>query len=327
MKRYYYVFRKDYIDLSINELKSLMEIYDSNGFIEKCYDEICIAKHRDDAVYRIMNRASFIKRSGRVISIDNISSPNLDYIDEIHEYGIKWIKIHKKTSRGIDQINNYSDKLVEKSHLPVNYRRGSYLELFFINDIVLIGIPIANRRKYEDKRIYTRSIALPIDLSRLLVNLTRVKEGEVLLDPFMGTGTILIEANLMGIRTIGVDIDYSLIEIARSNLNNYCLNNYMIIHGDSQIIKYNEVDGIATNPPYGRGSGLKLENIKLLYESFINNALESVRKNRYIVFVTSSNLEKLIDEVISKYGLKVIGKHYIYVHSSLTRVVYEVRNI
>lgn len=40
---------------------------------------------------------------------------------------------------------------------------------------------------------------------KALINIIGVKEGEAILDPMMGSGTVLIEACLMGIRSIGID--------------------------------------------------------------------------------------------------------------------------
>ncbi len=40
---------------------------------------------------------------------------------------------------------------------------------------------------------------------KALINIMRLKPGETILDPMMGSGTVLIEACLMGIKSIGVD--------------------------------------------------------------------------------------------------------------------------
>ena len=44
-------------------------------------------------------------------------------------------------------------------------------------------------------------------MARTLVNLSCAQAGDVLLDPFCGTGGILIESSLLGVRTIGSDFD------------------------------------------------------------------------------------------------------------------------
>ena len=52
-----------------------------------------------------------------------------------------------------------------------------------------------------------------------------VKKNETLLDPFCGTGGILIEAGILGINIIGSDIDKKLVYGCKENLNFYNINN------------------------------------------------------------------------------------------------------
>lgn len=59
-----------------------------------------------------------------------------------------------------------------------------------------------NRTAYEDRKPQHRPFFSPISLhpkfARALVNLSRIKKGDKILDPFCGTGGILIEAGLIG---------------------------------------------------------------------------------------------------------------------------------
>ncbi|MBI3290939.1 hypothetical protein HYZ76_01500 [Candidatus Falkowbacteria bacterium] len=41
---------------------------------------------------------------------------------------------------------------------------------------------------------------------RALLNIIKIKEGETLLDPFVGSGTAVLEAQLLGINAVGIDI-------------------------------------------------------------------------------------------------------------------------
>ena len=41
---------------------------------------------------------------------------------------------------------------------------------------------------------------------RALLNIINIKKGELLLDPFVGSGTAILEAQLLGINGIGIDI-------------------------------------------------------------------------------------------------------------------------
>ena len=48
-----------------------------------------------------------------------------------------------------------------------------------------------------------------------MINLTGLKKGETVCDPFCGTGTTLLEAESMGIHGIGLDFDEKMCEISK----------------------------------------------------------------------------------------------------------------
>lgn len=75
-------------------------------------------------------------------------------------------------------------------------------------------------RERSIERPYTTSgISLSSRLARLLVNVSGATKGEVLLDPFCGSGTILGEAMLKGIDCIGIDRNHGSVERAKDNLD------------------------------------------------------------------------------------------------------------
>ncbi|MCK4365573.1 MAG: DNA modification methylase, partial [Thermoplasmatales archaeon] len=67
---------------------------------------------------------------------------------------------------------------------------------------VYVGLKTAeiNRSQFEERKIQHRPFFSPISLhpklARALVNLSSIKKDETLLDPFCGTGGILLEAGL-----------------------------------------------------------------------------------------------------------------------------------
>ncbi len=81
------------------------------------------------------------------------------------------------------------------------------------------------------------------------------KEGDVVLDPFLGSGTTLIETKLLKRKGIGVDINSDSIEIAKKNLN-FNINSefnpilYNLDSRDLNIIEDNSIDLICAHPPY-----------------------------------------------------------------------------
>ncbi len=59
---------------------------------------------------------------------------------------------------------------------------------------------------------------LPPKLAQTLINLTGAQSGQTLLDPFCGTGTVLMEAHAMGIHAQGSDISPDMVEATRVNM-------------------------------------------------------------------------------------------------------------
>ncbi|NIP34812.1 MAG: methyltransferase domain-containing protein, partial [Thermoplasmata archaeon] len=67
-------------------------------------------------------------------------------------------------------------------------------------------------------RPFSHPISLHPKYARAMVNLAKVPLGGRILDPFCGTGGVLIEAALLGYEPLGSDIDPRMVEGSRRNL-------------------------------------------------------------------------------------------------------------
>ena len=88
-----------------------------------------------------------------------------------------------------------------------------------------------------------------------------------MLDPFCGTGGILLEAGLIGIHIIGSDIEQKMIDGCQKNLEFYHLKNFQLFCADiGDISQYvSSVDAIVTDFPYARATTTKGEQLTKLY--------------------------------------------------------------
>ncbi len=128
-----------------------------------------------------------------------------------------------------------------------------------------------DRRQFDRRKVALRPFFSPISLhpryARALVNLTRVKRGQTLLDPFCGTGGILMEAATIGVRTYGSDVSKDMVAGCANNLHHFGLDYEGMEKIDIGGIAaaFGEVDVVATDPPYGRSTSTMNEPIKELY--------------------------------------------------------------
>ncbi len=73
------------------------------------------------------------------------------------------------------------------------------------------------KKQKVDSESRARSAAFPCELPKRLI-LMYSMYGDVVLDPFMGTGTTLKAAALYGRNGIGIDIDQSFVELSKTNI-------------------------------------------------------------------------------------------------------------
>ncbi len=178
-----------------------------------------------------------------------------------------------------------------------------------------------NRSKFEKRKVQFRPFFSPISLhpkiARALVNLSCVKKNQTILDPFCGTGGIIIEAGLMGIKVFGSDIEEKMVEGCKKTLDYYNIKNYKLISTDiGKIDKYfTRVDAVVTDMPYGKSTTTKGEKMKELYKRSFQNISKILKENHRAVIGLSD--KKMIN--LGKKYLKLYEIHSFRSHRSLTR--------
>jgi len=137
-----------------------------------------------------------------------------------------------------------------------------------------------------EKPVRRESLSISPRLAKILINLSQVKENEILLDPFCGIGTILQEALLQKINVIGVDKDKLATENAKLNLKwfNFSDKDYQIINEDSSKVKIQNVEAVATEPDLGElltkvPNEEKAKQIILGFEKLMINVIKNLKKN------------------------------------------------
>ena len=110
-----------------------------------------------------------------------------------------------------------------------------------------------------DRPFQESTISMPPRPARILVNLLSLPSGKKVLDPFCGTGTVLMEALTLGMKVFGVDSSLERINGTKENLNWLAHRKGLssesfgrrIKKGDARRlvgINAESIDGIATEP-------------------------------------------------------------------------------
>ncbi len=172
-----------------------------------------------------------------------------------------------------------------------------------------------NDHKFEERRSHLRpghaGTSMHPKLARAAINLTGIKKGK-LVDLFCGSGGILLEAGLIGLKPIGYDIDELSIEKAKKNLKHYKVKNFILYEKDS--LKTNKkLNYLATDLPYGQSSKLSKE-LNLLYKQFFEFLKNNLKKNAVVIVKENTGYKKFIKHFKTKMFKQRI-------HKNMTKVI------
>lgn len=177
----------------------------------------------------------------------------------------------------------------------------------------------------EKRKVGERPFFSPISLhpkyARALINLTGVRRGGTVLDPFCGTGGIAIEAAVMGMKAVVSDFDEEMVIGCRENMDFYGLK-----LDDCDVLdigdigeRFHDIDAVCTDPPYGRSTKTGGEDIDRIYER-AGEAFPKVLKSGACAGV-------VLPHEIRFPSMRFEGMYLQRVHGSLSRHYHIFRNV
>lgn len=232
---------------------------------------------------------------------------------------------NRSRTKGISQELEREVGAIYAGHAKVNLKNpDTEIRLLLSDDrwFVCKKLMEIDRGEYENRKADRRPFFLPISmhprLARAMVNLSGIREGEKLLDPFCGTGGMLIEAGLVGAKILGSDVQRWIAEGCKKNLHHYGLHDFQIEVLDvGDIEVFGKVDAVVTDFPYGKASTTKKEPVESLYNRAFF-AISNVLKQRGKLVCAIPSTESI--KIGSEY-LDLIEVHPFRVHKSLIRYI------
>ncbi len=191
----------------------------------------------------------------------------------------------------LGQKSNLSSVIINKNKI---LEKGADVQIIFDAHYLAIAKTLAiqdfenyKKRDYDRPQADARKGMMPPKLAQLIINLSGVKEGDIILDPFCGLGTILQEALLKGIKVIGTDIDGKTIGLAKENL--------AWLASEYRLNPENVLDMICTDAGYIERH-LKQDSVDaIITESTLGPAMSRVPSEH----IAKRNLKK-VDQILTK---------------------------
>ena len=309
-------------DVAIYELETVLECEEYNPrklFNQQNTVTFNISKTLDE---KTIARLGMTKRVSKVIYSFNNKDIN-EIIDQIKEIDIghKTFAI-RMISRKMGDEQEIAVKLGAKisSKNEIDLENPQVKVLVFIGKKIMITLNNNEiRTSYKDclknhvkYRPYFSPISIHPRIARAMVNMSKCKEGDTIIDPFCGTGGILIEGGKVGLNLLGLDILEKMVKNTNGNLKHFGLEG-KIEQGDVGCISKFDFSAIVCDPPYGLSTTTAGEEISDLMVRTMNAFSESTKKGKRIVIAVSN------PNIIPTESFTVIKNFEWYVHKSLTR--------
>ena len=312
MPESFFILSKEYPEIATDEIISIAKTYDRFSKISTISNLVIVQSKTDWE--KIARRATFVKVSGQILRKMSglfLDDENFEVLKNAKTFVCKVINLSSNQFNIPELENSMGDMISKFSQASVSLENPDItVYLIFTNDENFFGFSKRPENLIRPKKVRKHPHELDWKLTRAMINLAGLKEGETVCDPFCGTGTTLLEAESMGIHAIGVDFDEKMFQISKENLDANGYRSKLIKDDFSKLKNISvEFDGIVTDLPYGRASKTS-ENPEEVLKKFVS----ILPRKKKIAIMCKKGFEKRLK-------INPIKKYEIYRHKSLTRTI------
>lgn len=293
------------------EARALFRAYDPDSRLVSAEPRVIITESKADP-FTVGSRAAFSRRVG--VYFDGLQSA-VDFV------GARRVRL-----RVFDLVQGL------RPLDPSNYLHGTNisvslsdpeLELTLVRgerEYLAVTAPASMRQGWSKRRPRVRAFFHPAaifpKLSRAMVNLSRCLEGETFFDPFCGTGSLALEAHLVGAHVVAADRSAKMCAGSLANMRLFDQSWLGIVRSDSMHTPVRKVDAVATDVPYGRASSTGGRRRDDMVDDTLSTIPGSMARGSRLVIMHSKQ-----SRVFSTRDLDLEEEHDLYVHKLLTRTI------
>jgi len=335
----FFLLSGEFESLSFAELKAILETEGYAYTLTEKLDQTVRLEADAESVRQVHRRSSYT----RVCALELFTCPaspeaitdavnSIDFTTVLSEGATFAVRIRRikeySTKDATMTLESLLGKLILQNakHAKVNLSKPD--KTFFgvlTNGKLVFGVKLAEIQpkpfveRRPRKKPFFHPSAMNSKLARCMVNLAHARKNGYLLDPFCGTGTTIIEAALIGVKAVGIDVQRKMADGAKQNLAHFSLKPEAIIIADARKLPLTHVDCVVTDPPYGKSATTLKSNTKAIVEGVLTSARELLHAGQRICIASPKTIG--IKAVGTQLGYRHLESHYAYVHRTLTREV------
>jgi putative methyltransferase (TIGR01177 family) len=292
------------------EAKALFLAYDPNSRFNTPEERVLLVRSEADP-FLIASRIAFARRVGVMLSDPSDASESVKGRKvRMRVFSLRGRK-PSRPARLMRTIDAKVDLVSPDFEFTVIEGKRRYIAL---------TSPLVMRQEWSLRRPRSRAFFHPSaifpKLSRALINLSRCKKGDVFLDPFAGTGSLLLEADQVGAKALAIDLSAEMARGCLANMKAFGQEWLGVVRGDSFLPPLAHVDAIATDVPYGRTSSTRGKDAESIVRAAVETMPALLRRGSTMVMMHPKHLpvEPSRDWTLEE-------EHHLYVHKHLTRTV------
>jgi len=326
--------------LPVSEVKAVLE---AEGYIwtnAQELDQVLLLESELGSVQAVQIRSAYTRVCALELFVSNANITDIAKAASKTDFKAI-IKPDESFAVRINRIKNYADQALNTMELEgklgrqiLNGTESTKVSLknpdktflgIITSEKLILGLKLTDitsktfSERRPRKKPFFHPSAMPSKMARCMVNLAHAKAEALLLDPFCGTGTSLIEATFIGCRAVGVDAQRRMILGCRRNLRYFNISAEGLIWADARQLPVTRVDCVVTDPPYGRSSSTLKSTTKQLVKDVLVSAHGLLVVGQRICIASPKTLH--IKGLGEELGFRHVESHFAFVHRSLTREI------